>query len=88
MSEATCKTCATCSLNELQKGQKVIVRQIKAKGELGRRLRDMGLLPGVELTVAGRAPLGDPISINLDGYALSLRCNEADMVFVEKCSDF
>lgn len=75
----------TFSLNELGKGQKVTIRKIKADGELGRRLRDMGLLSGVEVVIAGRAPLGDPICINCDGYALSLRCSEASTVFVEKC---
>jgi len=82
------KKCNTYSLNELKKGQKAIVRFIQAQGELGRRLRDMGLLPGVELTISGCAPLGDPICVSLDGYALSLRCTEADTVLVEKCSAF
>lgn len=80
------KGCTIYSLDELKKGQKAIVRSIQASGELGRRLRDMGLLPGVALTVSGRAPLGCPICVNLEGYALSLRCTEANAVLVEKYS--
>lgn len=58
------KKCTTYSLNELKKGQKAIVRFIHAQGELGRRLCHMGLLE-VGLTIAGCAPLGYPICINL-----------------------
>lgn len=72
------------ALLDLSKGQSARVHSIHAVGELGRRLRDMGLLPGVELTVTGRAPLGCPLSISLDGYDLSLRCEEAKHVWVDR----
>lgn len=72
------------ALLELHKGQRGRVHSIHATGELGRRLRDMGLLPGVELTVTGRAPLGCPLSVSLDGYDLSLRCEEARQVWVDR----
>lgn len=71
------------SLMDLAVGQSGFIRGIRARGELGRRLRDMGLMPGVRLTVRGRAPLGDPVSVALDGYDLSLRCQEARQVLVE-----
>lgn len=70
------------ALSELALGQSAQVCDIRARGELGRRLRDMGLLPGVRVALSSRAPLGDPIAIELDGCTLSLRCAEAAQVYV------
>jgi len=69
-------------LRQLSVGQKALVNSISAEGELGRRIRDMGLLPGVELTVVGRAPLKDPVALRLKGFTLTLRNNEADHIMV------
>lgn len=54
-----------------------------AEGELGRRIRDMGLVPGAEVEIIGRAPLHDPVALRLKGFTLSLRNSEADFVTVE-----
>lgn len=70
------------ALSELGLGQSALVCDIRACGELGRRLRDMGLLPGVRVALTSRAPLGDPIAIEMEGCTLSLRCAEAAQVFV------
>ena len=75
------------TLLALHKGEKAQITNVCAKGALGRRLRDMGLLPGVELTLTGRAPLGCPVSVALDGYELSLRCEEAAQVLVLPVND-
>ncbi len=56
---------------------------VKAKGELGRRIRDMGLVPGKQIRVQGRAPLKDPVSLRLMGFTLTLRNNEAEYIEVE-----
>lgn len=50
---------------------------------MGRRIRDMGLVPGVEVLVVGRAPLYDPVALRLRDFTLTLRNNEADQIFVE-----
>lgn len=47
------------------------------------RLMEMGILPGVEVSFLGVAPLGDPLEIELRGYRLSLRIREAARVQVE-----
>jgi len=60
-----------------------IICRVKANGELGRRLRDMGLIPGKEIKVQGRAPLNDPVSLRIMGFTLTLRNNEADHIEVE-----
>ena len=71
------------SLRQLQPGQAAVVVKIGTGGELGRRLRDMGLVPGTPLKVIGRAPLKDPVEIKLRGYNLTLRNNEADHILVQ-----
>ncbi len=70
-------------LRDLPVGAKARVHAVKAEGELGRRIRDMGIVPGVEVEVVGRAPLRDPVALRLPGFTLSLRNNEADHITVE-----
>ncbi|MGN6618700.1 MAG: FeoA family protein [Ilyomonas sp.] len=48
------------------------------------KLMEMGCVPGERVRVEQIAPLGDPISISVAGYNLSLRLNEADRIFVEE----
>ena len=72
----------TVSLRGIQKGQKVRIADVSADGELGRRIRDMGLIPGAEVEVVGRAPLKDPVALRLKGFTLTLRNNEADFIAV------
>ena len=70
------------SLRQLKLGQKATVAAVLAAGELGRRIRDMGLMPGEEIEVVGRAPLQDPVALRLKGFTLTLRNNEADHITV------
>lgn len=70
-------------LRELKVGQKARIYTVSASGELGRRIRDMGLIPGAEVEITGRAPLRDPVALRLVGFTLSLRNNEADFITVE-----
>ncbi len=72
------------SLRHLNKEERGRITAVTADGEIGRRLRDMGLSPGTELTIIGRAPLKDPVAIRLRNFTLTLRNNEADYIFVEK----
>ena len=71
------------SLRRMKEGQKARIAHVQASGELGRRIRDMGLIPGAEVEVVGRAPLRDPVALRLPGFTLSLRNNEADYIVVE-----
>lgn len=56
---------------------------VKVGGELGRRIREMGLVPGTEITVKQRAPLNDPVALRVMDGTLTLRNNEADYIEVE-----
>jgi ferrous iron transport protein A len=67
----------------MKENQSGIICAIKANGELGRRIRDMGLVPGTKIKVHGRAPLYDPVALRLMGFTLTLRNNEADYIEVE-----
>lgn len=72
-----------CCLRRLPKNTKARIVSIKAQGELGRRIRDMGLVPGTEIQVVGRAPLKDPVALRVRDFTLTLRNNEADFIQVE-----
>jgi ferrous iron transport protein A len=72
----------TICLRQLELNQKARIVSLKASGELGRRIRDMGLVPGAEITVIGRAPLRDPVALKVNSFTLSLRNNEADHILV------
>ena len=77
---------AVITLRQLGLGCRARIVSIGANGELGRRIRDMGLVPGEEVQVTGRAPLKDPVSLRLRDFTLSLRNNEADQITVEPCA--
>ena len=70
-------------LRQMLVNQTGVIKSVKAEGELGRRIRDMGLIPNTEITIVGRAPLKDPIALRLKDFTLSLRNNEADFIIVE-----
>lgn len=67
----------------MSKKQSGVIKVIKVGGELGRRIREMGLVPGTEITVQGRAPLNDPVALRVLDSTLTLRNNEADYIMVE-----
>ena len=71
------------SLADLAIGQRADVREVDGSGAIGARLLEMGLTPGIEVQLLGKAPLGDPLEIELRGYRLSLRRTEAQRVTVE-----
>jgi len=77
------KPMQTVMLRKMKKNQSGIIRTISVAGELGRRLREMGLTPGTEISVCGRAPLKDPVAIRVLNSILTLRNNEAEHIHVE-----
>jgi ferrous iron transport protein A len=65
------------TLNELKIGETSKVVRLHGEGALKRRIMDMGLTKGTEVTVRKVAPLGDPIELTVRGYELSIRKSEA-----------
>ena len=68
-------------LSELEVGQIGIVDSFSSN-DIFIKLMEMGCVPGEKVSVDIIAPLGDPISISIAGYQLSLRLNEAEHIFV------
>lgn len=71
------------TLRDIKCGSSARVVRLHGGGAIKRRIMDMGITKGVELYVRKVAPLGDPIEINLRGYELSLRKDDAKMIEVE-----
>ena len=65
------------TLNELEIGKAARIVRLNGDGAVKRRIMDMGLTKGAEVTVRKVAPLGDPIEVTVRGYELSLRRDEA-----------
>ena len=70
-------------LSDLRVGESGRVRAVSVTDEVGCRLMEMGVTPGVAVRVLGTAPFGDPIEIELLSYRLSLRKSEAARVEIE-----
>lgn len=71
------------TLRDAQVGQTVRVVRLYGEGAVKRRIMDMGITRGVEVTVRKLAPLGDPIEVTVRDYELSLRKADAEMIEIE-----
>ncbi|HKZ66624.1 MAG TPA: FeoA family protein [Chitinophagaceae bacterium] len=69
-------------LSELKLGQKGIIKSF-GNQEIHLKLMEMGCLPGEEISMEQVAPLGDPVSVSVSGYILSLRLDEAEHIIVD-----
>ena len=83
MSEQLTIIMAQINLRNMAINQSGIISSVKVGGELGRRIREMGLVPGTEITIKQRAPLNDPVAMRVMGGTLTLRNNEANFIEVE-----
>lgn len=72
------------TLNEVAVGDICTVVRLNGTGALKRRIMDMGITKGVEIRVVKIAPLGDPMELNVRGYDLSLRKEEAASIEVAR----
>ena len=71
------------TLKDAKIGETVKVVKLNGAGAVKRRIMDMGITKGVEISVRKVAPLGDPVEITVRGYELSLRKADAEMVEVK-----
>ena len=72
------------TMDELKRGQSAYIRSVGGRGVLRHHLPDMGFTPGTEVTLQKIAPMGDPVQIELRGYELTLRLDEARKIEIEK----
>ncbi len=70
-------------LSEMAAGSNAVIKEFETN-DLFLKLMEMGCIPGEIVRVDQVAPLGDPISITIAGYRLSLRLDEAEMIWVEE----
>jgi len=69
-------------LSYLKVGQEGVIKEFN-NNEIFLKLMEMGCVPGELIVIEQVAPLGDPISVSIAGYHLSLRLSEADQIIVE-----
>ncbi|RLS84763.1 MAG: hypothetical protein DWI04_00555 [Planctomycetota bacterium] len=72
----------TVSLDDISVGSTVRVRDVAGGDAVAIRLLEMGVTPGVEIRLVGKAPFGDPLELELRGYRLSIRRQEAARVAI------
>ena len=70
------------TLDDIAVGKSCTVERLNDTGEIRRRIMDMGITKGTEISVLKIAPLGDPIDISVRGYQLSLRRSDAKNIEV------
>lgn len=75
------------TLRDLKIGQSATIFAVGAGGALRQHLLDMGIIPGLEITVKKYAPMGDPIEVLVHGYTLTLRLSEAEKIEVTPLED-
>ncbi len=71
------------TLKDTKIGGTAKVVKLHGEGAIKRRIMDMGITKGIEVTVRKAAPLGDPLELTVRGYELSLRKADAEMIEVE-----
>ena len=71
------------TLKEVKVGETAVIEKLHGEGALKRRIMDMGLTKGTEVSVRKVAPLGDPMELTVRGYELSLRKSDAELIEVQ-----
>ncbi|MBX3290164.1 MAG: ferrous iron transport protein A [Acidobacteria bacterium] len=74
-------------LSELSYGSSARVVSVDGEERITKRLMEMGVIPGIDVTVIRSAPFGGPLQIRLLGYKLAIRRNEAETIEIETPSD-
>ena len=71
------------TLRQVKVGETVTVVKLHGEGAVKRRIMDLDITKGVQVYVRKVAPLGDPVEVNVRGYELSIRKNDAEMIEVQ-----
>jgi len=72
------------TLDKVKPGETVYIERLDSEGAIRRRLLDLGLTPKTKVMVRKVAPMGDPIELNLRGYELTIRAEDARKVIVSR----
>lgn len=71
-------------LSEIRVGKQVVVKKLLSSGKYRLRLMEMGVIVGSKLQIIKVSPLGDPLTVLVRGYELTLRKSELDLILVEE----
>lgn len=74
------------TLKDLEIGESAVVTTVGGEGALRQHFLDMGVIPGVEVTLVKYAPMGDPMELLIHGYELTLRLNDAAQIGIDKAA--
>ena len=72
------------TVDNLEPGEVGIVKKYHGSGDLGRHLKEMGLVNGTPIKLERKAPLGYPVEVKLQGFSLALRKNEVQLIEIEE----
>lgn len=72
------------TIDDLQIGHQGVISRVGGEGALRLRFLDMGLIPGTTVRLQKVAPMGDPIQIQVRGYELTIRREDARMIALEE----
>ena len=72
------------TLRDLQRGESAVITTVGGRGALRQHFLDMGMIPGVQVTLVKYAPMGDPMELRLHGYELTLRLADAEQIEIEE----
>ena len=75
------------TLRDLKAGQSAVIESVGGEGATRQHFLDMGVIPGVEVTLVKFAPMGDPMELRLHGYELTLRLAEAEQIEIKSDSE-
>lgn len=74
------------TLNQLKSGQSAVIDAVGGEGELRQHFLDMGVIPGARVTLIKLAPMGDPMELQIHGYELTLRLDDAAKIEIHEIS--
>ena len=72
------------TLRDLQMGESAVITTVGGRGAFRQHFLDMGMIPGVQVTLVKYAPMGDPMELRLHGYELTLRLADAEQIEIEE----
>ena len=72
------------TIDDLKIGQSGVIDRVGGEGALRLRFLDMGLIPGTRVTLRKIAPMGDPIQIQVRGYELTIRREDAAKIALKE----
>jgi len=72
-------------LSELEQGNRALVLEIDSGEGMRRRLQDLGLTKGTEVTCVQKSPLGDPVAFQIRGAVIALRCEDSSCIQIQYC---